>query len=39
LGYGFHEDGIQSAIKVCQKIHIKFNQNFMNPDTSRVLWK
>ena len=39
LGYGFHEDGIQSAIKVCKKMQIKFNQNFDNSDTSRILWK
>ena len=39
LGFGFHEDGLQSAIKVCEKINIKFTKNFMNNDTSRITWK
>ncbi|MDB9776466.1 FAD-dependent oxidoreductase [Alphaproteobacteria bacterium] len=39
LGFGFHEDGIQSAIKVCEKLNVKFSQNFINNDTSRIPWK
>ena len=39
LGFGFHEDGLQSAIKVCEKMNIKFTKNFMNNDTSRIPWK
>ena len=38
LGFGFHEDGLQSAIKVCEKINIKFTKNFINNDTSRIPW-
>ena len=37
LGYGFHEDGIQSAIKVCNKLGIDL-KGFNNADTSRVQW-
>ena len=37
LGYGFHEDGIQSAIKVCNKLGVDL-KGFDNADTSRVQW-
>ena len=37
LGYGFHEDGIQSALKICQQLQIQ-PEGFINPDTSRILW-
>jgi predicted NAD/FAD-binding protein len=37
LGYGFHEDGIQSALKICQQLQIQ-PKGFTNPDTSRILW-
>ena len=37
LGYGFHEDGIQSAIKVCKRLNIDLKE-FKNADTSRVQW-
>ena len=37
LGYGFHEDGIQSAIRVCNKLGID-PKGFNNADTSRVQW-
>ncbi len=37
LGYGFHEDGIQSAIKVCNKLGIDL-KGFNNADTSRLQW-
>jgi len=37
LGYGFHEDGIQSALKICQHLHIQ-PPGFSDPDTSRILW-
>jgi len=37
LGYGFHEDGIQSALKICQHLHIQ-PKGFSNPDTSRIPW-
>ena len=37
LGYGFHEDGIQSALKICQHLHIQ-PTGFSNPDTSRIPW-
>ena len=37
LGYGFHEDGIQSSLKVCKKMNVNL-ANFSDADTSRVLW-
>ena len=37
LGYGFHEDGIQSALKICQYLQIQ-PPGFSDPDTSRILW-
>ena len=37
LGYGFHEDGIQSSLKVCKKMNVNL-ANFSETDTSRVLW-
>jgi len=37
LGYGFHEDGIQSALKVCKKLNINLGQ-FHQADTSRIQW-
>ena len=37
LGYGFHEDGIQSALKICQHLQIQ-PPGFSDPDTSRILW-
>jgi predicted NAD/FAD-binding protein len=37
LGYGFHEDGIQSALKVCEKMKVDL-VNFKDADTSRVIW-
>jgi predicted NAD/FAD-binding protein len=37
LGYGFHEDGVQSALKICQQLQIS-PKGFSNPDTSRILW-
>jgi predicted NAD/FAD-binding protein len=37
LGYGFHEDGIQSSLKVCKKMKVDL-ANFSEADTSRVLW-
>jgi predicted NAD/FAD-binding protein len=37
LGYGFHEDGIQSSLKVCKKMNVNL-ANFSEADTSRVLW-
>jgi len=37
LGYGFHEDGIQSALKICQHLHIQ-PKGFSHPDTSRIPW-
>ena len=37
LGYGFHEDGIQSSLKVCKKLNIEI-KNFTNADTSRIPW-
>ena len=37
LGYGFHEDGIQSTIKVCNRLNIDLKE-FNNADTSRVQW-
>ena len=37
LGYGFHEDGIQSALKICQQLQIQ-PFGFANPDISRILW-
>ena len=37
LGYGFHEDGIQSALKICQQLQIQ-PEGFVNPDTSRIIW-
>jgi len=37
LGYGFHEDGVQSALKVCKKLNINLGQ-FHQADTSRIQW-
>ena len=37
LGYGFHEDGVQSAIKVSKKLNIDLGQ-FGDTDTSRIQW-
>ena len=37
LGYGFHEDGIQSALKVCKKLNINLGL-FNEADTSRIQW-
>lgn len=37
LGYGFHEDGIQSALKICKKLKIELGQ-FDKADTSRIQW-
>ena len=37
LGYGFHEDGIQSSLKVCEKMKVDL-AHFRQPDTSRILW-
>ena len=37
FSYGFHEDGIQSAIKVCKRLNIDLKE-FKNADTSRVQW-
>jgi predicted NAD/FAD-binding protein len=37
LGYGFHEDGIQSALKVCKKLNINLGR-FNEADTSRIQW-
>ena len=37
LGYGFHEDGIQSSLKVCEKMNVDL-ANFKDADTSRVIW-
>ena len=37
LGYGFHEDGIQSSLKVCEKLNVDV-KNFINADTSRIPW-
>ena len=37
LGYGFHEDGVQSAIKVSKKLNIDLGQ-FGDADTSRIQW-
>jgi predicted NAD/FAD-binding protein len=37
LGYGFHEDGIQSSLKICKKLNIEI-KNFTNADTSRIPW-
>ncbi len=37
LGYGFHEDGVQSAIKVCKKLNIDLGQ-FNETETSRIQW-
>ena len=37
LGYGFHEDGIQSALKVCRKLEINLGE-FSTTDTSRIPW-
>jgi len=37
LGYGFHEDGIQSSLKVCEKLNVHL-KNFTNADTSRIQW-
>ena len=37
LGYGFHEDGIQSALKVCKNLEVNLG-DFNNADTSRIQW-
>ena len=37
LGYGFHEDGIQSSLKICKKLDINLGQ-FQQADTSRIQW-